>query len=48
MIETLAHNSLGEDDLGVEEAQELLISGGIFTVEKLDRRISLVGQSGSA
>jgi hypothetical protein len=35
MIETLAHNYLGEDDLDVEEAQELLISGGLFTVENL-------------
>jgi hypothetical protein len=35
MIETLAHNYLGEDDLDVEEAQDLLISGGLFTVENL-------------
>jgi hypothetical protein len=35
MIETLAHNFLGEDDLEAEEAQELLITGGHFTVENL-------------
>jgi hypothetical protein len=35
MIETLAHNLLGGDDLEAEEAQELLINGGYFTVENL-------------
>jgi hypothetical protein len=35
MIETLAHNFLGEDNLEAEEAQELLITGGYFTVENL-------------
>jgi hypothetical protein len=35
MIETLAHNFLGEDDLDAEDAQELLISSGFFTVENL-------------
>lgn len=35
MIETLAHNFLGEDNLDAEDAQELLISGGFFTVENL-------------
>jgi hypothetical protein len=35
MIETLAHNFLDEDDLEAEEAQELLITGGYFTVENL-------------
>jgi len=35
MIETLAHNFLGEDDLEAEDAQELLISGGFFTLEHL-------------
>jgi hypothetical protein len=35
MIETLSHNFLGEDDLDVEEAQDLLISDGFFIVENL-------------
>jgi hypothetical protein len=35
MIETLAHNFLGEGDLEAEQAQDLLISSGYWTVENL-------------
>jgi hypothetical protein len=35
IVETLAHNLLGEDDLDTEEAQELLIAGGHWTLENL-------------
>jgi hypothetical protein len=35
MMETLAHNFLGEDDLDAENAQDLPISGGFFTLENL-------------
>lgn len=35
MIETLAHNFLDDDDLEAEDAQELLISGGFFTLDNL-------------
>src|ERR1700757_663297 len=35
MVETLAHNHLAEDGLDVEEAQELLISNGYWTLQNL-------------
>ena len=35
IVETLAHNLLGEDDLDTEEAQELLIAGGYWTLSNL-------------
>ena len=35
VVETLAHNFLREDDLDAEEAQDLLISAGYWTVENL-------------
>lgn len=35
VVETMAHNLLGEDDIEAEKAQELLISGGYWTVENL-------------
>jgi hypothetical protein len=35
IVETLAHNFLREDGLEVEEAQELLISGGHWTLQNL-------------
>ena len=35
IVETLAHNFLREDDLDAEEAQDLLIIGGYWTVENL-------------
>ncbi len=34
-METLAHNLLGEDDLDTEDAQELLIAGGHWTLSNL-------------
>jgi hypothetical protein len=35
MVETLAHNFLGEDDLDSEDAQELLIANGHWTLPNL-------------
>ncbi len=47
MIETLAHNFLGEDDLDAEDAQELLISGGFFTLENLTRAFRALDRVGA-
>jgi hypothetical protein len=35
VVETMAHNLLGEDNIEAEEAQELLISAGCWTLENL-------------
>jgi hypothetical protein len=35
IVETLAHNCLGEDDLEAEEAQDLLIANGQWTLQNL-------------
>jgi hypothetical protein len=35
IVATVAHNVLGEDDLEAEDAQELLISGGHWTLQNL-------------
>lgn len=35
IVETLAHNFLGEDDLEAEDAQELLIANGHWTLQNL-------------
>jgi hypothetical protein len=35
VVETMAHNLLGEDNIDAEEAQELLISGDYWTLENL-------------
>jgi hypothetical protein len=35
IVETLAHNLLGEDDMKAEEAQELLIANGQWTLQNL-------------
>jgi hypothetical protein len=35
MVETVAHNLLGEDDLDAEDAQELLIANGHWTLQNL-------------
>jgi hypothetical protein len=35
IVETLAHNCLGEDDLEAEEAQDLLIANGYWTLQNL-------------
>jgi hypothetical protein len=35
IVETLAHNLLGEDDLEAEEAQDLLIANGQWTLQNL-------------
>jgi hypothetical protein len=47
MIETLAHTFLGEDDLDVEEAQDLLISGGFFIVENLTAAFQALDRIGA-
>ena len=47
MIETLAHNFLDEDDLEAEDAQELLISSGFFTLENLSAAFRALDRVGA-
>ena len=47
VVETMAHNLLGEDDLEAEDAQELLISGGFFTLENLNAAFRALDRVGA-
>jgi hypothetical protein len=47
MMETLAHNFLGEDDLDAEDAQDLLISGGFFTLDNLTAAFRALDRAGA-
>lgn len=46
MMETLAHNFLGEDDLDAEDAQDLLINGGFFTLDNLNAVFRALDRAG--
>jgi hypothetical protein len=47
VVETLAHNLLGEDDLETEDAQELLISEGHWTLENLTAAYKVLDRAGA-
>ncbi len=47
MVETLAHNLLGEDDLDPDEAQDLLISGGHWTLRNLTAAYNELDKAGA-
>jgi len=47
IVETMAHNLLGEDDLETEEAQELLINGGYWTLANLEAAYKAVARQNS-
>jgi hypothetical protein len=47
IVEAMAHNLLGEDDLETEEAQDLLISGGYWTLENLTAAFKALDRIGA-
>ena len=47
IVETLAHNFLGEDDLDVDEAQELLIAKGHWTLPNLTAAYQTLDRAGA-
>jgi hypothetical protein len=47
IVETLAHNFLSADDLDADEAQDLLIDGGYWTVENLTRAFKALDRAGA-
>ena len=47
IVQTLAYNCLGVTDLDPEEAQDLLIEGGYWTVENLTRAFNALDRAGA-
>ena len=47
IVETLAHNLLGEDDLDTNEAQESLIAGGHWTLSNLTAAYKALDRAGA-
>ena len=47
VVETMAHNLLGEDDLEAEDAQDLLISSGHWTLENLTAAYKVLDRAGA-
>jgi hypothetical protein len=47
IVETLAHNFLGEDGLDAEDAEELLVSGGFWTVANLEAAYKALDRVGA-
>ena len=47
IVGTMAHNLLGEDDLETEDAQDLLISGGHWTLQNLTVAYKTLDRAGA-
>jgi hypothetical protein len=47
ILETMAHNLLGEDDMDADEAQDLLIGSGHWTLTNLEAAYKALGGVGA-
>lgn len=47
MVETMAHNLLGEDDINADEGQDLLVSHGYWTLANLEAAFKALDRAGA-